>query len=78
MIDSTKTLDTIALAIDDVRRATPTSPAARSAMGDALGHLYMAEEALRKALLADNVKATYRVTRPDGTEVRVTVPEDDR
>lgn len=56
MLDQIKTLDTIQQAIDDVRRAAPVSPAGRTQMADALGYLYMAEEALRKALREDGLR----------------------
>lgn len=75
MTNPTKTLNTLSLLLDDLRRMSATTPAARSALGDALGHAYMAEEALRKAVAADAGKAeTYAVTRADGKIVRVTVP----
>jgi len=53
MIDATKTLDTIRMALDDVRRMQPESAAAKSALSDALSHLYMADEAIERALAAD-------------------------
>ncbi|MFA4901016.1 MAG: hypothetical protein WC563_15970 [Brevundimonas sp.] len=76
MIDSTKTLDTIALALGDVRSAAPVSAIGRSQMHEALMHLYMARDAVEAALRADGQPVTYPVTRSDGSVVRVSVPED--